>query len=423
MGKEKIICFADNYPKSDSYLGLPLINFDDFKKLYAASPEVVIIVASYDYTREICLKLSKHHIFQYYVWPRVGAFKTLDYTEEYIHHKLMEDYEVGKYNRSAVYCGAKDLPFITRILSNLGFIDKLKFVIAHDGNYGDVPLPDSVIVCDGVDEIKDDIDLLMMYVPRKNSKLHDIVECQTMPFAVADLNCYETFIGYPELKRFKDCHKGERCFIIGNGPSLRMDDLETLHSNKEICFGSNKIYLAFDKTAWRPNYYVIIDDLILMQFGEDIYKMDLEYKFVGDEYFPFWDSEFSEGAIKFHNRGDSVGPTMPDFSGDFSAYTAQGSTITYTAIQIAAYMGFTEMYLLGVDFDYSGDMGKGENHFASDYYHENEKWNKPAPGNTLLAYKKAEIYSRRNEFRVFNATRGGKLDVFERIDFDTLFKQ
>ncbi len=57
----------------------------------------------------------------------------------------------------------------------------------------------------------------------------------------------------------RDCHRGRRGFIVGNGPSLRMEDLDRLQS--EISFGSNKIYLAFDKTAWRPTYYSVIDVL------------------------------------------------------------------------------------------------------------------------------------------------------------------
>ena len=58
---------------------------------------------------------------------------------------------------------------------------------------------------------------------------------------------------------------------------------------------------------------------------------------------------------------------------------------------------------------------------SDQYIKENEKRNIPQLHNSLQAYKKAEIYSRRNDFRIFNATRGGKLEVFERVDFDSLF--
>ena len=56
-----------------------------------------------------------------------------------------------------------------------------------------------------------------------------------------------------KLKKYKDIHKGKRCFIIGNGPSLQMSDLEILYKNKEICFGVNRIFLGFKDTEWRPD--------------------------------------------------------------------------------------------------------------------------------------------------------------------------
>ena len=60
-----------------------------------------------------------------------------------------------------------------------------------------------------------------------------------------------------KLKSMKDQHRGQRCFVIGNGPSLRISDLQVLHELGEICFGFNKIYLAFSETDFRPTYYVV----------------------------------------------------------------------------------------------------------------------------------------------------------------------
>ncbi len=45
------------------------------------------------------------------------------------------------------------------------------------------------------------------------------------------------------LRKFRSIHKGEDCFILGNGPSLNKIDLSLL-KNYHI-FGLNKIYLLF----------------------------------------------------------------------------------------------------------------------------------------------------------------------------------
>ena len=56
------------------------------------------------------------------------------------------------------------------------------------------------------------------------------------------------------LKKYKNIHKGQRCFIIGTGPSLSVEDLEKLKG--EITFGSNRIFEIYSQTDWRPTYYM-----------------------------------------------------------------------------------------------------------------------------------------------------------------------
>ena len=104
-----------------------------------------------------------------------------------------------------------------------------------------------------------------------------------------------------------------------------------------------------------------------------------------------------------------------------------GYTVTYDlALQIAAYMGFAEIYLIGIDHSNVGAVTDSRNHFISDYF-SSEEFNiyKNVTANFRamnLAYQKAELYSRTHGFRIYNATRGGKLEVFDRVDLDDLFK-
>jgi len=70
------------------------------------------------------------------------------------------------------------------------------------------------------------------------------------------------------LRRFKDIHTGERCFIIGNGPSLKKTDLSFLKD--EYTFGLNRIYLMFAELGFSTSYYLSINSLVIEQCAQDI---------------------------------------------------------------------------------------------------------------------------------------------------------
>ena len=71
----------------------------------------------------------------------------------------------------------------------------------------------------------------------------------------------------------KDIHKGKRGFVIGNGPSLKIEDLDNL--NNEITIASNKIYLAFEETKWRPKFYTVADPILWPKIKNKILNYDL----------------------------------------------------------------------------------------------------------------------------------------------------
>lgn len=64
---------------------------------------------------------------------------------------------------------------------------------------------------------------------------------------------------YNKIKQFKNIHKGERAFIIGNGPSLNNMDLSYL--NNEITFASNSFFLMLKEIDFVPSYYNVEDPL------------------------------------------------------------------------------------------------------------------------------------------------------------------
>ena len=231
------------------------------------------------------------------------------------------------------------------------------------------------------------------------------------------------FIRNRHLKQFKNRHLGERCFIIGNGPSLTIDDLSRLKS--ETTFAANKIYLAFEKTDWRPSYYVVEDDHMIRQHRDVIRELRGFVKFVSDD----WSSSFrgAEGIVMYPRTLLDLN-RFPRFSGNASRHVFCGYMVTYISLQLAYFMGFRQVYLLGVDFDYTlshdgadtivHNLNDPSDHFTSQYFQPGERRYVPQLIRAQRAMLCAKSFYDANERKIWNATRGGKLDVFDRITLE-----
>ena len=231
------------------------------------------------------------------------------------------------------------------------------------------------------------------------------------------------------LRKLKDIHRGERCFIVANGPSLRAEDLDRLQQAGEITFGMNRIYKMFPETGWRPTYYACVDINIFHESVDEIDAVPAELKFI-----PInlkWDNgiEIHDAAYYWMNPFRERG--YPDnFSPDIDHQMDAICTVTFTCINIAAYMGFSEIYLIGVDHNYQVTINEdgqtvvdedAKDYFCEDYDDDIKDVVVHDMRKNTRAYRKARHYCDEHGIRIFNATRGGKLEVFERVDFDSLF--
>ena len=79
---------------------------------------------------------------------------------------------------------------------------------------------------------------------------------------------------FDKIKNFQNKYKGKRCFIVATGPSLTLEDLNKLNDYKEYTFGMNSLVGFFDKTEWRPNFYVLQDCDVYKKNKEQIKKYD-----------------------------------------------------------------------------------------------------------------------------------------------------
>jgi hypothetical protein len=236
-----------------------------------------------------------------------------------------------------------------------------------------------------------------------------------------------------KLRALRNQHKNKRVFIIGNGPSLNVHDLEKISG--EIAFGTNYIYKLFPKTSWRPKYYIAIDPNFLRISHNDIPFSQFEMVFTGCPRMGGVQYSTAVNEVKIFQHSKFIVNKYCDLSAkiseDVSIKFSIGYTVTFDAIQLAIYMGFTEIILLGVDFSYNSyrDLkgrvitidNTNENHFYKDKT-KPKKTDVPYHYPCLHAYEEARKYADSHGKKILNATRGGKLEVFPRVDLDEVIK-
>lgn len=244
------------------------------------------------------------------------------------------------------------------------------------------------------------------------------------------LKNYEKTAAGKALAAYKDQYKGRRCFLIGNGPSLRPEDLTKLHESREITFAFNRIYNIFDQTPWRPTFYISQDEKMLSGCADTVNKAELGVKFIPIQ-LRWWHDIRIDGSQEFHIIHQNVDdPRQFGFSDDIAKGIFNSSTGMYTAAQIAAFMGFSEIYLIGVDHHFrisrnnAGEIvvdNSVKDYFSEKYNEDKDKLYIPNTDKSTLTYVAMKDHCEKRGIRVFNATRGGKLEVFQRVGFDKLF--
>ena len=223
-----------------------------------------------------------------------------------------------------------------------------------------------------------------------------------------------------KLAALKDSHVGERCFVIGNGPSLKNTDLSKL--SNDFTIGMNRIFLAADELGFSPDILVCVNDLVVEQSVEEFNNLKMP-KF------------FSWRARKWLNM-DSYTHflyttyTSPRFATNVSGRVWEGATVTNVCLQLAYHLGFSEVILIGVDHSFATkgtpnttieSQGDDPNHFSAAYFGKGFRWQLPDLETSELAYRMARKAYEADGRRILDATVGGKLDIFEKVEYDRLF--
>lgn len=233
-----------------------------------------------------------------------------------------------------------------------------------------------------------------------------------------------------KLVSFRNRCKGERAFIIGNGPSLNLVDLTKLKN--ETTFGVNAIYLNREKMGFLPTHHIVEDVFVAEDRADEINALRGPHKWYG-HYLRYCLKPTPEVcwlnvACDYRNY-----PGFPHFSTNAARIVWVGGTVSYIALQLAYHMGFDEVYLVGFDHSYSipkeakvegraiTSTSDDPNHFHPGYFGKGYRWHDPRVDRMERAYINARAAYESAGRRIYNATVGGHLEVFDRVAFDSLF--
>ena len=278
-----------------------------------------------------------------------------------------------------------------------------------------------------------------------------------------------------DIKDLRNSHNG-RIFLIGNGPSLEDTPLHLMKD--EYTFGVNGIPEIFNQTDWRPSFYAAVDERVEKEYCEKASDLNIPC------FFPHYFNHGLEGqniiTLRSHYLVDvndnveklgiefeKIDDYQSVFSKNIGEVTYVYNSVMYYIIQIANYMGFNEMYLVGNDLydvideylifpeaadpdlhrgcgsrintyisflrkdgnmvksfangvayklltsNYMGKIFNKTNYFT-DQYDSNIVFTTRNNHIHILAHRLAKRASKQMNFKIYNATIGGQLEVHPR---------
>lgn len=223
------------------------------------------------------------------------------------------------------------------------------------------------------------------------------------------------------LQHWKDRYKGETAWLVGNGPSVKVDDLEKLSGTLTFCF--NRFHLAYPTMSFRPTFTVTADRQMIEDFGQEIVDCAGGTTFVADERLP----DLLGDYVWLRLAASSL------FSLDPTHVTNPGGSSLFVAMQIAHYMGIRRLFIYGADFKFNFSPARGirdnfraatgdGNHFIPNY-RSGKAWCPPSLKDIAPSFQLARYLFAAHGGFIRNATRGGILEIFDRTPFEEAIRQ
>ena len=233
---------------------------------------------------------------------------------------------------------------------------------------------------------------------------------------------------FERLSVFKDCHKGEKCVLMCNGPSLNRVDFSRIDKDRFVFFGLNKIFLGFESLGIQPKYIAAVNRKVIAQSEEQYSNLPI-VKFLST---PIEESLAPDRP--FTHQLNTILP-FPHlrFSEDICEYIHEGWTVTHVALQIIFYMGFSEVYIVGMDHRFAQHVPGQENkesiihgadmdHFDPAYFGNGQSWDFPDLANNEISYKAALEVFQAHDRKIFDCTINGACRVFPLLDIESIYE-
>lgn len=244
-----------------------------------------------------------------------------------------------------------------------------------------------------------------------------------------------------KLADFKGKYRGRRAFFIGNGPSLKQTPLHLMKN--EYCFGTNKVYDLFEVTDWRPTHYLAItnENWKYKDWAEAIEKIVATGIpcFLADKYWIYYERGWTpdwykppegDNAIQIkarklmrNERGMKVAET--GWATDIESFVISHRTVSMVFLQLAHWMGFSPLYLVGCDLGYKSH-SEGEpdpNHWSKNYEHMKTPFRAEKDNERMQkVHRIMGKIAKSQDIEIYNATIGGDLDAYERANIYDLLR-
>jgi hypothetical protein len=210
------------------------------------------------------------------------------------------------------------------------------------------------------------------------------------------------------------------CIIVGNGPSVEVNDLKLIQNSDKVIFTFNRFYLAYKQLEidfFQPSFIMSIDPQMIRDFGQEIiYNKKNSTVLFGTN---------NKNTLKGNFITFNIKNRIPfKFQRNPFKRVSTGDSSVVAAIQLAFFMGIRNIYLYGIDHNFeheeknsNGMVSGGDNHFIKNY-RDGKEWHPPVSLNIEKAFEKCDEFLRENNGYLINCSRKTKLKNIERRSID-----
>lgn len=232
------------------------------------------------------------------------------------------------------------------------------------------------------------------------------------PRSVVDRILYKSYLSKRNKWELFTPYFSKSILLVCNGPSLNKTPL---HKIDKVSIGMNKINLIYEKTSWRPDIIVCTNGLVLKQNKEYFNKTKRLLLVPAKAYY-----------LGIKNRDNVFFLNLKEeftMNTNIENQISAGCTVTFLALQIAAYLQPSDLNIVGLDhsFNYNKNKevykmeGDDENHFSKDYF-KGQFWGIPDLDMSEKLYQLSKEYFDAEHISITDYTIDGKLQIFEKRD-------